>query len=642
MSRIDISFLTFQSDKVFVGENSVKSISNLSDRALFLRHILHDIDALDHMIEHNMFETGIQRIGAEQEFCLTNRNWEPADRSEEIMELLKDPNFTFELAKYNLEINLDPIELNADCFEQVEQQLRNLLGKAEKLMDERDMHILLTGILPTITPRHISHDHLTPNPRFEELNRILKKHRGGDFELHIQGVDELIAKHDSIVFEACNTSFQTHLQIDHHDAVDQFNWAQAIAAPVLAICANSPLLLGKELWSETRIALFQQSIDVRNSSTLIREQQPRVTFGKRWIKKSISEIFKEDIARYDFLIAADVGKDSMEVLKDGDIPELKALRIHNGTIYRWNRPCYGVAGGVAHLRIENRYIPAGPTVLDEMANYAFWVGLMIGMPDEYKNIWEKMDFHRVKANFFRAAVSGMETKLNWLGKAVDTKQLINDELLPIAERGLKKANVDSESIRKYLGVIRQRLSGKNGSQWMVHAIRALKDGHLKDIALKRMTALMHRNQSSGIPVGEWEPASKDQLTGNELNLEQVYEVMSTDPLTVHAHDLIDLVVKVMDWRNISHMPVENESGECIGIITANDISNASLKYRNVGDQLVTQIMKTKVITVEPNDKISTARDIMIEKGIGSLPVCYKGKLVGVVTKDDLRQIEEGK
>ncbi len=623
-----------------MGEQSIKSITDLNERSLFLRHILHDIDALDHMIENNMFEKGIQRIGAEQEFCLVNRNWEPSGQSEEIMQLLNDPHFTHELAKYNLEINLDPVELKGDCFDKVEKQLRDLLGKAEKLLEERKQHVILTGILPTITPRHIEHDHLTPNVRFEELNNVMRDHKGGDFELHIQGVDELITKHDSIIFEACNTSFQLHLQIDHKEAVDQFNWAQAIAGPVLAICANSPLLLGKELWSETRIALFQQSIDMRSGSTLIREQQPRVTFGTEWVKESISEIFKEDIARHSFLIASDIEKDSLEVLKDGDIPELKALCLHNGTIYRWNRPCYGVAKGVAHLRIENRYIASGPTVLDEMANYAFWVGLMKGMPDEYKRIWEKMDFHRVKANFFRAALSGMETKLTWMGKVVDTKTLINDELLPIAEVGLRKANVDVDSIRKYLGVIRQRLTSKNGSQWMVNAMRELRDGHLKDIALKRMTALMHRNQSSGLPVGEWAPASKDQLTGKELKLEKVHQVMSTDPMTTHEHDLIDLVINLMKWRGVHHIPVENEQGECVGIITQRDLKKAKKKHGAIGDMMTKDLMQKQVITVDPNERILTARNLMLDKGIGSLPVVFNGKLVGVITKFDLRQLKD--
>lgn len=623
-----------------MGDQAVKSISDLRERANFLRHILHDIDAFDQMVRENKFESGIHRIGAEQEFCITNRNWEPEDASEELLKALNDKHFTTELAKYNLELNLDPQDLEEDAFERVEYQLRQLMERAQSEAEKRNLHIILTGILPTITPRHIEFEHMTPNPRFEELNRVMKEHKGGDFELNIQGVDQLIAKHDSIVFEACNTSFQAHLQIEPSEAVAQYNWAQAISAPVLAVSANSPLLLGKELWAETRIALFQQSIDIRSGSTLIREQQPRVTFGTRWIRESFSEIFKEDIARFTFLVAGEIESDSLEELNAGRMPKLKALQMHNGTIYRWNRPCYGVANGVAHLRIENRYIPSGPTILDEMANFAFWVGLMRGMPEDYARIWEKMDFKRVKANFYRAAISGMETKLQWMGRVVDTKELIQDELLPIAEDGLRKSGIDDAAIRKYLGVIRQRLSSRNGAQWMKGAYRALKDGHLKDVSLRRMTALMHRNQTSGKPVGEWPIATKEQLTGQELKLEKVYQIMSTDPQTVHEHDLVELVQKIMKWRGFHHVPVENEAGECIGIITSTNLKEAAEKHGSFGNMFASEVMRRDVITIDPNAEIQEAKDLMITKGIGALPVIYQGKLVGVITKFDLLQLED--
>ena len=623
-----------------MGEHSVKSLSDLKDRSVFLRHILHDLDALDEMIKRSMFEKGIQRIGAEQELCLVNRNWEPSPSGKEVLDAVNDEHLTTELAKYNLEINLDPFELTDKCFSKSEAQLRALLERVETEANARDLNVILTGILPTITPRHIDPDMMTSNPRFEEMNRVMREHKGGDFELHIQGIDELITKHESIVFEACNTSFQAHLQVEPDEMVDQFNWAQAISGPVLALCANSPLLLGKELWAETRIALFQQSIDLRSSSTLIREQQPRVTFGTRWIKESIAEVFKEDIARFNFLIASDVERDSMEVLNEGGIPALKALQLHNGTIYRWNRPCYGVSKGVAHLRIENRYIPSGPTVMDEMANFAFWVGLMKGMPDEYRNIWEKMSFRRVKANFMRAALSGMETKMQWMGKAIDTKTLILDELIPIAEDGLRKANIDVEDIRKYLGVIRQRVTSRNGAQWMKHAFHSLKHGHLKDVSLRRMTALMFKNQSTGIPVGEWSQASPDQLSGNELKLEKVYQIMSTDLLTVHEHDLVDLVVKIMSWRSLHHIPVENEAGECVGVITNQDLKDAKADTDGIGDLFATDVMKREVITITPNDLIIDAKQLMIEKEIGCLPVIFKGKLVGMITKWDISEMEK--
>lgn len=208
--------------------------------------------------------------------------------------------------------------------------------------------------------------------------------RGRQFDLYLKGVDELHIRHDSIMFEACNTSFQTHLQIAPEEFVPAYNWALAISAPVLAISSNSPLLLGKELWSEIRIALFQQSIDTRHSIDEIREQRPRVTFGKDWIYNSITEIYKEDITRFEVLINDDINENSVETIQSGNVPQLRALRLHNGTIYRWNRMCYGITDNKPHMRIECRYIPAGPSIQDEIANAAFWVGLMKARPENVK------------------------------------------------------------------------------------------------------------------------------------------------------------------------------------------------------------------------------------------------------------------
>ncbi|HAP69696.1 MAG TPA: hypothetical protein DCR04_08225 [Flavobacteriales bacterium] len=275
-----------------------------------------------------------------------------------------------------------------------------------------------------------------------------------------------------------------------------------------------------------------------------------------------------------------------------------------------------------------------------MANFAFWVGLMKGMPEEYAKMWEKMDFKRVKANFVQAASNGIETKLHWMGKVVDTKQLIQDELLPIAEVGLRKAGIDDDSIRKYLGVIRQRVGSRNGAQWMRMAYRELKEGHLKDVSLRRMTALMHRNQSSGKPVGEWDLANKDQLTGKELKLEYVYQIMSSDPQTVHEHDLVELVEKILKWRDFHHVPVENESGECIGVITSTNLEEAREKHGSFGNMFASEVMRRDVITIGPDERIQAAKALMLEKGIGSLPVVHQGKLVGVITKFDVVKLED--
>ena len=243
----------------------------------------------------------------------------------------------------------------------MEHQLTTLIDRARHVANQHKQNLVLTGILPTVRRSEVAPDYMTPNPRYTALGNVIREIRGNDFELHIQGVDELMMRHESILFEACNTSFQVHLQIHPDDFVDQFNWAQAIAGPMLASAVNSPLLLGKELWCETRIALFQQSIDMRSASHALRERQPRVAFGTGWVKNSVVDIYKEDIARYTLLLTSEIAEDSVEALNDGKVPELSALRLHNGTIYKWNRACYGISKGVPHLRIENRYLPSGPT-----------------------------------------------------------------------------------------------------------------------------------------------------------------------------------------------------------------------------------------------------------------------------------------
>ncbi|MFT4522308.1 MAG: hypothetical protein ACI8ZN_001253 [Bacteroidia bacterium] len=219
--------------------------------------------------------------------------------------------------------------------------------------------------------------------------------------------------------------------------MEQYNWAQMIAGPVLALSANSPLLMGKRLWNETRIALFQQSFDTRNAKALHRSKEPRVSFGKDWIYNDVTDLYKDNVSRFNLLFSSNVGEDSMSVLNRGEIPKLSALNLHNGTVYKWNRACYGSAGGVPHLRIENRYIPSGPTVADEMANSAFWLGLMKGMPEEYKNIQKRMPFEEVRFNFYKAARNCLDSQFNRFGKSISAKKLLEKELLSMAIKALE-------------------------------------------------------------------------------------------------------------------------------------------------------------------------------------------------------------
>ncbi|MEO1382972.1 MAG: CBS domain-containing protein, partial [Bacteroidota bacterium] len=401
-----------------MGEARVKILSeNQQDMQAFVRHLLEDVQALEYMIENDWFETGVVRIGAEQEMCLVDRYGKPALKSVEILEDFHPDWLTTELAQFNLELNLSPQLFTQDALSEMEAELRACFASVQQVAARHDTRIALTGILPTIRKYDLVLDNLTPEQRYFALMTALKNMRGSDYELRLTGIDELNLKHDSPLLEACNTSFQVHLQVEPKTFVPMYNIAQALAGPTMAIAANSPLLMGKRLWHETRIVLFQQSIDDRKSLNYQRERSPRVTFGTDWLKHSILEIYKEDISRFRPILASEDSYSAFDKIREGITPKLKALQVHNGTVYRWNRPCFGInSDGTPHLRIENRVLPAGPTLHDEMANTAFWLGTMVGMSKEYPDITKHMSFADARDNFIKGARTGIDGEFTWINE----------------------------------------------------------------------------------------------------------------------------------------------------------------------------------------------------------------------------------
>ena len=254
-----------------MGDLNVIQLTKKSSKAHYIHHLLNDIEALETMIKNNMIEEAPIRIGAEQEFCLVDDDFLPKSNALEILNDINDAHFTTEIGNYNLELNLDPLELKDDCFSKLHMQLNHLLEKAKQVALKKNTKIVLTGILPSITLDSISEDKMTKIKRYSVLNDAIKSTRKQDFNIHIKGVDELNLLHNSVMLEGCNTSFQMHLQVNQKTFIDTYNWAQAISGPVLSACTNSPLLFGKELWSETRIALFTQSVDTRANSFLFNE-----------------------------------------------------------------------------------------------------------------------------------------------------------------------------------------------------------------------------------------------------------------------------------------------------------------------------------------------------------------------------------
>ncbi len=615
-----------------------QQISPLTSQAKknFLRNLLDDIRALETMIKEGMIESGKTRIGAEQEYCLVGASLRPAMTGPQILAHTGDPHFTAELAKWNLEINLDPQDAGPGCFERMDKQLWSLLELAHQKAADFDSKVVLTGILPTIRKSELDFDNMTPNPRFRVLDNILKELRGEEFTLNIEGVDEVCVKTDSITYEACNTSFQIHLQVDPDEFADMYNWAQVVAGPVLSCCVNSPLLLRKELWMETRIALFRQSIDIRHAGNYVRDKQPRVAFGYGWLKESVVEIFKNDIAMYQLIMSADVEENSMELLQRGQVPALKAMNLHNGTLYKWNRACYGVGGGVAHLRIENRYLPAGPTPQDEMANTVFWVGLMMAMPEQCRRTWSKhFHFRDVRHNFLKAAQHGLSNEFAWFGQTKTATELILHDLLPLAESGLKKIGVPESEYRKFLHTIEQRVRRKQtGADWIVNSMRKLRRKNSLDESILVLTHQMIEYCREGVPVHEWQAPNQNILYSIPKRYERVDSVMTSNVITVRDDDLLDFAKALVDWYNLKRIPVENAKGQIRGVITVKDIDGFTSP--NPNEALVSDCMSVDVLTIEPERSLDKAEKVMIANEIGSLPVVRDDRIIGIITATDIR------
>ena len=622
-----------------MGEQRVSLVKDQKQMQHFVKNLLQDVQALEYMLNNDWFEDDITRIGAEQEMCLVDKAFKPALKAMDVLEKMKKHSWVeTELAKFNLECNLTPRVFEGDCLSKMETELRGHLNKIKEVANKLDSEILLTGILPTLRKSDLGYDNLTPKKRYKALMTALRNMRGTDYDLRIEGIDELLIKHDSPLLEACNTSFQVHLQVAPKDFAKLYNIAQAITAPVMAIAANSPILFNKRLWHESRIALFQQSIDTRNSYNHLRDRSPRVMFGNAWLKESITEIYKEDIMRFRVLIASDVEENALEEIRDGKVPRLRALNVHNSTVYRWNRPCFGISdNGKPHLRIENRVFGAGPTVMDEMANAAFWLGLMAELPHIYEDISKEMSFEDARDNFMKAAKFGIDSKFTWINdKKISAVDLILNELLPIAKAGLERQNVDKTSIDYYLGLIEQRAKlHTNGARWMLRTYTKFAKETTKDEAIAALTNAMTQNQLSGKPVHEWEVPNLEDFMDYEVGNVTVEEFMETDIFTVQQDDIIELVADIMNWKDLRYIAVEDDEGVLTGLVSSTNLLQQFARKPLSDDNviLVKDVMIDNPITITPEASFMDGMKLIKEHNIGCLPVVREtGELVGMITE----------
>ncbi len=622
-----------------MGEHQTRTSFSKESLREFVRSLLDDLQALEQMIDTGMIESEVRRIGAEQEMFIVDSGCDPSPRALEVLDRLQDPAFTTELARFNLEANLDPQSFGGSALSRLERELDAKVAAARDAATQLGSDILLAGILPTLQLSDLGLDNMTPAPRYFALNDALVSMRGGEFQIRIKGIDELLATHDNVMPEASNTSFQIHFQVDPDDFAHLYNIAQAITAPVLAAAVNSAVFLQHRLWQETRVALFQHSIDVRTETQAARGQRPRVHFGDAWIRDSVLEIFREDIARHRVALGTEIPENSLETLAAGGVPQLRALRLHNGTVYRWNRPCYGVNDGIAHLRIENRVLPSGPTIVDEVANAAFYYGLLAYYSREVEDISKLMPFEAASANFLSAARHGLNAQMRWIdGRTSSASRLILDQLLPLAAEGLGIHRIDDADITRYLGVLEERVrSGQTGAQWQLSSLEEMASSASPMERYGALAQAALENQRAGAPVHTWELARVSGTRDWRHSYRTVGQFMTKDLFTVRPDDLVDLAANLMDWEHIRHVPVEDDDGALVGLVSHRRLLRLLARGKGGADEPVAirDIMKHDPITVTPETTTIKAIHLMREHKVACLPVVTADKLVGILTERDL-------
>ena len=495
-----------------MGESAIDTVYTKRDLQRYREKTQRCLDALARMLAEGSFALGPERMGLELELNLVDENLDPAMANQTVLEHIDDPAFQTELGQHNIEINVAPRPLAADEALELERELRAGLNTANDAARRAGVGLVMIGILPTLRPDHFDERWMSPKSRYALLNRQILATRSEDLELDIEGVplagekpERLLRAADSILPESGCTSAQLHLQVGPGEFAAHWNAAQALAGVQVAVAANSPFLLGRALWHETRIPLFEQATDTRSPELCNQGVRPRVWFGERWIT-SIFDLFEENVRYFSPLLPEIQDEDPLAVLAAGAAPSLSELRLHNSTIWRWNRPVYDVMDGVPHLRIENRVLPAGPTVIDVLANAAFYFGAMRGLVEAEVPVWSQMSFHAAQENLYAGARLGMDARLSWpeIGW-VRPDELVLRTLLPVAHDGLRSCGMSDAARERYLAVIEKRcIARRTGAGWQRATVQKLADqGTDRPTALAGMLRGYVDQMHSNLPVHEW-------------------------------------------------------------------------------------------------------------------------------------------
>jgi len=475
------------------------------DRRRYRDKVRRSLEVFARMLHEHMFDTSPSQVGLEIELNLVDERGAPSMHNADVLDAIADPAWATELGQFNLEINVPPRQLDGAAVADQEQEVRASLNAADAKARGTGSRLVMIGILPTLAEEDMTEGTLSANERYKVLNEQIFAARGEDLELAIDGVERLATHADSIAPEAACTSVQLHLQVSPEAFAHYWNAAQAIAGVQVALAANSPFLFGRQLWQETRITLFEQATDTRPDELKQQGVRPRVWFGERWIT-SVFDLFEENIRYFPALLPICEDEDPQAELDRGVSPQLAEMSLHNGTVYRWNRPVYAVVDGMPHLRVENRVLPAGPSVADVMANAAFYYGLVRSLAEAQRPVWTQMSFTTAAENLHEAARYGLDAQLYWpgLGEA-PAAELVLRRLLPLAHEGLRGWGVDPAHADRLLGIIEQRcLTGRTGAAWQIATAKAITDGGAdRPEALRRMTQRYIEHMHTNEPVHTW-------------------------------------------------------------------------------------------------------------------------------------------
>lgn len=470
-----------------MGEELKTTSFSEDDFADFVRKLRAETDLVQSWEKNQEFSDGPATAGFELEAWLVDQSARPSASNESFIEAVDNELIVPELSCFNIEFNGDPQQLTGNGLSKLHSELSDLWKHAVRVADQQHLRLAMIGILPTVKDSDLCVANMSASKRFKALNdQVFRLRKGRPINLKIEGEDSLDSHHYDVMLEAGATSFQIHLKLPRGREVDYYNASKLVSAPLAAVGANSPYLFGKNLWAESRIPLFEQAVSVGDW-----DYAERVTFGVRYIENNLSEVFLANRQRYPVLLPQ---------VRDRAAQKLDHLRLQNGTIWRWNRPLIGWdADGTPHYRIEQRIVPAGPTISDSMANAAFYYGLVKYLAEHEVRPHERAQFFTTRDNFYEAAKYGLDARLRWDHKDdLPVDRLILDTFLPMAEQGLRSLAVSEADIKRYLGIIEGRCRNKqNGANWQRSFVKK------NDASMDEMLEAYLLRQEAAMPVHEW-------------------------------------------------------------------------------------------------------------------------------------------